>query len=107
MPKYTTEQIRNVALVGQSGAGKTSLVEALFAVAGSLKQKGTVARGNTLCDHLPLEQEHQHSLASSIVALDHDGKHLNLIDTPGAPDFIGRALAVLPAVETVILIINT
>lgn len=106
MPKYTTEQIRNVALVGQSGAGKTSLVEALFAVAGSLKQKGTVARGNTLCDHLPLEQEHQHSLASSIVALDHDGKHLNLIDTPGAPDFIGRALAVLPAVETVILIIN-
>ena len=106
MPKYTTEQIRNVAFVGRSGAGKTTLVEALFVAAGASKQKGKVDKGNTLCDYLPCEQAHQHSLASAIVALDYDKKHLNLIDTPGAPDFIGRALTVLPAVETVVVVIN-
>ena len=106
MPNYTTEDIRNIALVGAGGAGKTSLIEALFAAAGASKQKGSVAKGNTLCDFLPPEQEHQHSLNAAIVALDFEAKHLNLIDTPGAPDFIGRALATLPAVETVAVVIN-
>lgn len=106
MPKHTTEDIRNIALVGQSGAGKTTLVEALFVAAGVSKQPGSVQKGNTLCDYLAAEREHQHSLASAIVVLNHDGKHINLIDTPGAPDFVGRALAVLPAVETVAVVIN-
>ncbi len=106
MANYTTEDIRNIALVGPGGAGKTSLVEALFFAAGILKQKGSVQKGNTLCDYLVSEQAHQHSLGSAVVSLDYDGRHINLIDTPGAPDFVGRALAVLPAVETVVVVIN-
>lgn len=106
MPAYTTNDIRNIALVGAAGAGKTMLVEALFAAAGVIKQKGEIARGTTICDYLPQEQALGHSLDSAVVSLDAQGRHLNLIDTPGAPDFIGRALSVLPAVETVAVVVD-
>ncbi len=106
MPNYATEDIRNVALVGPGGAGKTTLIDALCAEAGLLKQKGSVDKGNTLCDFLDQEKKHCHSLSSAIVNLDYDGRHINLIDTPGYPDFIGRALAVLPAVETVAVVVR-
>lgn len=106
MPAYTTNDIRNIALVGAAGAGKTMLVEALFAAAGAIKQKGEIARGTTICDYLPQEQALKHSLDSAVVSLDVQGRHLNIIDTPGAPDFIGRALSVLPAVETVAVVVD-
>ncbi|MBT8447552.1 MAG: 50S ribosome-binding GTPase, partial [Gammaproteobacteria bacterium] len=106
MPNYATEDIRNVALVGPGGAGKTTLIDALCAEAGLLKQKGSVDKGNTLCDFLEQEKKHCHSLSSAIVNLDYDGRHINIIDTPGYPDFIGRALAVLPAVETVAVVVR-
>ena len=106
MPNYSTEDIRNIALVGAGGTGKTMLVEALFAAAGAIKQKGEIARGTTICDYMPQEQAHQHSLDCAIVSLDHAGKHLNIIDTPGSPDFLGRAISVLPAVETVAVVVN-
>ena len=100
MPGYTTEDIRNVALVGHGGTGKTLLVEALLHAAGVIGAMGEIARGTTVCDSDPQEKAHQHSLNACIVSLDHDGAHVNLIDTPGYPDFRGRALSVLPAVET-------
>ena len=103
---YTTENIRNIAITGQSGAGKTTLVEALLHRAGTINQAGTVARGTTVCDFDPQEKTHQHSLDSALVSLDHDGSHVNLIDTPGYPDFVGRALSVLPAVETCAVVVN-
>ena len=106
MPNYLTEDIRNIALVGAGGTGKTMLVESLFAAAGAIKQKGEIARGTTICDYMPQEQAHQHSLDCAVVSLDHAGKHLNIIDTPGSPDFIGRAISVLPAVETVAVVVN-
>ena len=106
MPGYTTEEIRNVALTGHGGTGKTTLVEALLHAAGVLPACGEVARGTTVCDVDPQEKTHQHSLNSAIVSLDHDGCHVNLIDTPGYPDFLGRSLSVLPAVETAAIVID-
>ncbi len=106
MAGYTTQDIRNIALVGHAGAGKTTLVEAILERVGAIKTAGTVERGNTVSDHDPLEKAHQHSLNSTVLGFDYQGKHLNLIDTPGYPEFIGRALSVLPAVETAAIIVN-
>ena len=106
MPAYSVDAIRNIALVGQSGGGKTTLVEALLARAGVIGAPGDVSKGNTVCDSAPLEQSYGHSLSSSVVSFDHARLHLNLIDTPGMPDFIGQSLAALPAVETVAIVID-
>jgi elongation factor G len=106
MPRYTGEAIRNIALVGQSGCGKTSLVERLLAQAGAIPAPGSVEKGNTVSDFDPLEKEYQHSLTSAVTSIDHDNIHLNLIDTPGLPDFIGQSIAAFPAVETVAVTIN-
>ncbi|MGQ0656888.1 MAG: elongation factor G [Chromatiales bacterium] len=106
MASYTTADIRNVAIVGTAGGGKTTLIEALAHRTGGIKTMGAVDKGTTLSDFDPQEKVLQHSLHTAIVSLDHQGKHINLIDTPGYPDFIGRALAVLPAVETVAVVIN-
>jgi len=106
MANYTTADIRNIALVGAAGGGKTTLVEALAYATGGIKTMGSVDKGTTLSDFDPQEKALQHSLNSTVISLDHQGKHINLIDTPGYPDFIGRALAVLPAVETVAVVVN-
>ncbi len=106
MPDYTTQDIRNVALVGHGGTGKTVLAEAMLYKAGAIAAMGEIARGTTVCDFDPQEKEHQHSLATAIASLDVNGKHVNLLDTPGYPDFLGRALIALPAVETVAVVID-
>ncbi len=106
MVTYTTESIRNIALAGHGAAGKTTLVESILFHASKLATPGAVERGNTVCDFDPQEKAHQHSLDAALVNLDHHGAHINLIDTPGFPDFIGQALAALPAVETVAVVIN-
>jgi len=67
MPKYSTESIRTVALVGHTGAGKTTLAEALLAKAGAIASAGSVEKGNTVCDFDPLEKEYKHSLNSALV----------------------------------------
>ncbi len=106
MPTYTTQDIRNVALVGPAGAGKTTLVEALLHQAGVIGHIGRVEKGETVSDYADEEKRHGHSLFNCVLHLDHDGTHINLIDTPGAPDFTGAALTALPAVETVAVVIN-
>jgi elongation factor G len=106
MPHYTPDTLRNIALVGHSGSGKTTLVEALLHRAGIIGTPGDVARGNTVCDFNPMEKSYGHSLSSSVVSFDHGGLHVNLVDTPGMPDFIGQALAALPAVETVAVVVD-
>lgn len=106
MPQYTSDAIRNIALVGQSGCGKTSLVEMLLHSAAAITSPGSVKRGNTASDFDPLEKQYQHSLSSSVVSLDHDNIHINLIDTPGMAEFIGQAIASFPAVETVAVVID-
>lgn len=106
MPHYTTENICNIALVGQSGSGKTTLVEALLHQAGAISSPGKVESGNTVCDSDPLEKEYQHSLSSALVSIEQGSKHINLIDTPGYPDLMGLSLSTLVAVETAAVVIN-
>jgi len=106
MPAYTTAQIRNIALAGHAHAGKTTLVEALLFKLKLIGRAGTVEEGNTVSDYEPEEKAHKHSLFSSVVNFDHEGRHFNLFDTPGFPDFIGQTLSVLPAVETVAVVIG-
>lgn len=106
MPSYTTADIRNIALVGHAGAGKTSLIEGIMKQTGVIGQIGLVEKGDTVCDFTDEEKERGHSLFNSVVHCDHQSIHINLIDTPGSPDFVGQALAVMEAVETVAVVIN-
>ncbi len=106
MPKYRTEDIRNITLVGHTGSGKTSLVEALLVKSGKIGEAGTIERGTTTTDHDPLEKEFQHSLDSAIASFDSEGIHVNLIDTAGFPDFRGPTLTAMAATETTAVVIN-
>ncbi|MDP6987474.1 MAG: elongation factor G [Phycisphaerales bacterium] len=107
MATYTTEQIRNLVLVGTAASGKTTLAEAMLAAAGVIGRAGTVEAGNTVSDWDELEHQLGHSIDSSLVALDHDGSHFNILDTPGRGDFIGKAISSLPAVETMVLVLDS
>ncbi len=106
MPKYATQAIRTIALVGHGGAGKTTLVEALLHKARAIPAPGSVDRGTSVCDFDPLEKEFKHSLASALVNFSHSDTHIHLIDTPGYPDFLGQSLNALAAVETAAVVIN-
>src|SRR3954447_22175143 len=106
MPKFSPEDIRTIALVGHGAAGKTTLAEALLHRAGSIAVMGSVEKGSTVCDHDPLEKSYQHSLNAAAVHLTVGDTRIHLIDTPGLPDFVGRAIGALPAVETAAVVIN-
>ncbi len=106
MAAYTTADIRNIALVGHASCGKTSLAEQLLHTAGVIGKVGAVEKGDTTSDFEPEEREHQHSLSSALLQFDHNGLHLNLIDTPGYPDFIGASMTALPAVEVALVMVD-
>ena len=103
---YRTEDIRNVALAGHPGAGKTMLFEALLHAGGAIQAAGTIERGSTVSDFDPIEKQRGHSIDASIASTDHAGIHVNLVDTPGYPDFRGPALSALAAVETVLVVVD-
>ncbi len=106
MPKFSPEAIRTIALAGHGASGKTTLAEALLAKAGAITSMGSVEKGTTVCDFDPLEKQYLHSLNASVVHLRHGETRVHLIDTPGLPDFIGRAIGALPAVETAAIVVN-
>lgn len=106
MPAYTTQDIRNIALVGQSGAGKTTLVEALLYHAGVIQNQGSIERGDTVCDFDPQEKRYEHSLDAAMAHLQQENTRVNLLDTPGLNDFFGRTFGVLQAAETTAVVIN-
>ncbi|MFB0525082.1 MAG: elongation factor G [Phycisphaerae bacterium] len=101
-----TGDIRNIVLLGHGGAGKTSLTEAILHKTGAINRLGSVDEGNTVCDYYDEEKEHQHSIQSSIVHVQHAGKLINIIDAPGYPDFIGPAIKAIPAAETAVIVIS-
>src|SRR3954466_11160228 len=106
MPKYSTEAIRTVALVGHTGAGKTTLAEALLARAGAIAAPGSVERGDTVCDFDPLEKSYRHSLSSALVNFAWKSTHVHRTASPGSPDFMGQAVGALAAVETALVVVN-
>ena len=106
MSNYKTESLRSIALVGHGAAGKTSLAEALLFATGAIPAKGSVEKGNTVCDSDPQEKEAGHSLASAIVNFEYEGTHVHAIDTPGYPDFAGQAIAALAGVDTALIVVN-
>ncbi len=101
-----TSDIRNLALVGHAGAGKTLLTEALLLEGGAIRAKGSLARGTTVTDYDPQEKKLQHSLDAAICTFENSGQRIHLIDTPGFPDFIGRSLSILEAVETAAVVVS-
>ncbi len=103
---HAPENIRNIAIAGHAGSGKTTLIETLLHTTGSIPTPGQVGKGNTVSDYTDQEKRLQHSLDVGLCHVEHNATFINLIDTPGYPDFVGRALAVLPAVETVAVVVN-
>jgi elongation factor G len=106
MPSYTTAQIRNVLIAGHGGSGKTTLVDALLFASSTIKHRASPADKSSVSDFEKEEKEHGHSIYSAVVHADHQGHRINLIDAPGSPDLIGQAIACLPAVETVAIVVN-
>lgn len=106
MSNYSVEMIRTVALVGHGDSGKTLLAEALLQRGGAIPAMGSLERGDTLCDADPMERDYHHSLSAALVHLSHGDANIQLIDTPGFPDFIGHALSALAAVDTALVVVN-
>jgi elongation factor G len=103
---YRPADIRNIVLLGHGGSGKTTLAEAMLHRCGVITRMGSVDEANTTSDFEPEARQHKHSTSSTLLFATHAGKEINLIDTPGYPDFIGQALAALPAVETAVIVVN-
>ena len=106
MKVYDADHIRNVALVGHQGSGKTMLAEAMLYDTGVLQRMGTIEEGNTVSDYHPSEQERQMSVFASLMHVEYQGNKLNVIDTPGYPDFVGEVAASLHVVDSALFVIN-
>ncbi len=106
MSANPVESIRNVALLGHAGAGKTALAEAVLVAAAAIPPKNGASSGSAVCDYDPLEKEHRHSIKLACVHFDTEGVRVHLLDTPGYPDFSGQAIAALDAVETAAIVVN-
>ena len=101
-----TGDIRNIVLLGHGGSGKTSLTEAILHKTGATNRLGSVDDKTSICDYYDEEKEHQHSIQSALVHTEHAGKLINIIDTPGYPDFVGPSIKAIPAAETAVLVIS-
>jgi elongation factor G len=106
VPHKAADRIRNVALIGHRGCGKTSLFEAMLFEAGATGRLGTVAEGSTVSDHEPDEQERAMSINAALACFEHDGREINLIDTPGEPSFVADAIASLRVADAAVVVVN-
>ena len=106
MRNYQTKEIKNIALLGSDGAGKTTLTEALLFESGIITRRGRITQKNTVSDYLPVEQEYGYSVFATPFHVEWNNKKLNIIDCPGSDDFAGAALTAMAVTDTTILLIN-
>ena len=106
MKVYQSHEIKNIALLGNDGAGKTTLTEALLYESGIIKRRGRISLKNTVSDYFPVEQEYGYSVFATVFHCEWGGKKLNIIDCPGADDFAGAYLTALNVTDTAVLLIN-
>ena len=106
MKVYKTNEIKNIALLGSKGSGKTTLAEAMLLECGVIKRRGTVEAGTTVCDYFPVEKEYGSSVFSTVFYAEFNGKKLNVVDCPGADDFVGNAITALNVTDTGVIVIN-
>lgn len=106
MKIYETKEIKNIALLGSKGSGKTTLAESMLFECGVIKRRGTVEGGNTVSDYFPVEKEYGYSVFSTVFNAEFNGKKLNVIDCPGADDFVGNAYTALGVCDTGVILIN-
>ncbi|MBR1594290.1 MAG: elongation factor G [Alloprevotella sp.] len=106
MKVYDSHGIKNIALLGNDGAGKTTLTEALLFESGQIKRRGRISQKNTVSDYFPVEQDYGYSVFSTVFHVEANGKKLNIIDCPGSDDFVGAALTAMSVTDTTILLIN-
>ncbi len=101
-----TGDIRNIVLLGHASSGKTSLAESILHKTGATNRLGSVDDKTSVCDYYDEEKEHQHSIQSSVIHVEHASKFFNIIDTPGSPDFVGPAIKSIPAAETAVVVVS-
>ncbi len=106
MKTYQTKEIKNIALLGSKGSGKTTLAEAMLYECGVIKRRGSVTANNTVCDYFPVEKEYGYSVFSTVFYAEFLGKKLNVIDCPGADDFVGSAITALNVTDTGVIVVN-
>ena len=107
MKVYNTNEIKNIALLGNDGSGKTTLTESLLYEAGIISRRGRITQKNTVSDYFPVEQEYGYSVFSTIYHVEWNNKKLNIIDCPGSDDFVGAALTALEVTDTAVLLLNS
>ena len=106
MKVYSSKEIKNIALLGNDGSGKTTLTETLLYVSGQISRKGRVSQQTTVSDYFPVEKNYGYSVFSTVFHTEWNGKKLNIIDCPGMDDFVGQAITAMSVTDTTILLIN-
>ena len=106
MKVYKTNEIKNIALLGSKGAGKTTLTESMLLECGVIKRRGSVEQKNTVSDYFPVEKEYGYSVFSTVFYAEFNGKKLNVVDCPGADDFVGSAVTALNVTDAGLIVIN-
>ena len=106
MAHKAADRIRNVALIGHRGSGKTSLHEAILFEAGVVNRLGKVEEGSTVSDFEPDEQEREMSIGATVASFEHDGRKINLIDTPGDPSFVADTVGALRVADAAVVVVN-
>lgn len=107
MKVYQSNEIKNIALIGSKGSGKTTLAEAMLYECGVIKRRGSIDAQNTVSDYFPVEKEYGYSVFSTVFYAEFNDKKLNVIDCPGSDDFVGGAITALTVTDTGVIVVDS